>query len=76
MLLVPKLTNTKCDKKQQVKMTETLAHTLALILEYSARAFQLIPTWQGLTGFQKPLCPCALNEISLRIGRVKPIQTS
>ena len=42
-----------------------------LIWEYSARAFQWIPTWQGLDGFQKSLHPCALNESSLSIRRVK-----
>ena len=44
-----------------------------LIWEYSTRAFQWIPTWQGLDGFQKYLGPCALDECSLSIGRVKHI---
>ena len=42
-----------------------------LIWEHSARAFQWIPTWQGLNGFQKSLHSCALDERSLSIGRVK-----
>ena len=42
-----------------------------LIWEYSARAFQWIPTWQGLDNYQKSLRPCTLDEISLGIGRVK-----
>ena len=42
-----------------------------LIWEYSARAFQWIPRWQGLDGFQKSLHPCALDESSKSIGRVK-----
>ena len=33
-----------------------------LIWEYSARAFQWIPTWQGFAGFWKSLHPCALDE--------------
>ena len=46
--------------------------TWVLIWEYSARAIQWIPTWQVLDGFQKLLRPCALDESSLSIGRVKP----
>ena len=38
-----------------------------LIWEYLARAIQRIPTRQGLDGFQKSLCPCALDERSLSI---------
>ena len=37
---------------------------------YSARALLWIPTWQGLDVFQKSLCPCALDESSLSMGRV------
>ena len=35
------------------------------------RTIQWIPTWQGLDGFQKCLRPCALEESSPSIGRVK-----
>ena len=42
-----------------------------LIWEYSERASQWIPTWQGLNGFQKSFCPCSLKESSLSIKRVK-----
>ena len=42
-----------------------------LICEYSARAFQWIPTWQGFNGFQKAFRPCALDKSNLSIGRVK-----
>ena len=31
----------------------------------------IVPTWQGLDGFEKSLCPCALGESSLCIGMVK-----
>ena len=31
---------------------------------------QWIPTWQGLNGFQRFLCSCALDESSVSIGRV------
>ena len=41
--------------------------------DYSARAFQWIPTWQGLVGFQRSLHSCALDGSSLSIGRVKKI---
>ena len=41
-----------------------------LIWEYSSRAIQWIPTWQGLDGFQKSLHPCASAESSLSIRRV------
>ena len=42
-----------------------------LIWGYSARAFQWLPTWQGLDDFQKSLLTCALDESSLSIGRFK-----
>ena len=42
-----------------------------LIWQYSTRAFQWIPTWQGLDGFQNFLDPRALDKSSLSIGRVK-----
>ena len=45
--------------------------TWVLICEFSARAFQWIPIWQDLDGFQKSLRPCALDVSSLSIGRVK-----
>ena len=32
-----------------------------LIWEYSVRAIQWIPIWQGLDGFQKSLHPCVLD---------------
>ena len=35
------------------------------------RVIQWIPTWQGLNVFQNSLGPCALDESSLSIGRVK-----
>ena len=35
-----------------------------------ARAFQWIPTLEGLDVFQKSLYPCALDESSLSIGKV------
>ena len=41
-----------------------------LIWKYSVRAFQWVPTWQGLDGFQRFLRSCALGECSLSIGRV------
>ena len=41
-----------------------------LIWQCSVWAFQWIPTWQGLDGFQKCLHPCPLDESSLSIGRV------
>ena len=41
------------------------------IWEYTAGAFQWIAIWQGLDGFQKSLHPCALDESSHSIGRVK-----
>ena len=42
-----------------------------LIWEYSARAIQWVPTWQGLDEIQKSLRFCALDESSLSIRRVK-----
>ena len=43
-----------------------------LIWEYSVRAIQWVPTWQGLNGFQRFLRLCTLDESSLSMGRVKP----
>ena len=54
-------------------MTEILARTWVLIWEYSTRAIWWIPTQQGLDGFRKSLHPCALDESSLSIERVKLI---
>ena len=42
-----------------------------VIWEYSVRAIQWIPLWQGLDGLQKSLHPCDFDESSLSIGRVK-----
>ena len=69
MLLVANLANTKWCKNNW-KITETLPHQV-LIWEYSTRAVQWIPTWQGLDGFQNSLRACALDKSSLSIGRVK-----
>ena len=44
-----------------------------LIGEYSVRAIQWIPTLQSYDDFQKSLCPCALDQSSLSIGRVNLI---
>ena len=42
-----------------------------LIWEFSVT----IPTWQGLNGFWKSLCPCDLDEGNLSIGRVNSLKT-
>ena len=42
-----------------------------LIWEYSGRAIQWIPTWQGLDLFQIFLHTCAWDKSSFSIGRVK-----
>ena len=47
-----------------------------LIWEYSVRAIQWIPMWQGSNGFQTFLRPCALDESSLSIGRVNQFISS
>ena len=44
---------------------------VVFIWEYSARANQWIPTWQGLDGYQKSLHPCAFDKNSLSISKVK-----
>ena len=31
------------------------------------KILNILPTWEGLNGFQKTLCPCALDESSLGI---------
>ena len=50
MLHVASLANTKWCKKLE---NDFNLGTWILILEYSARAIQWIPAWQGLDGFQK-----------------------
>ena len=42
-----------------------------LIWEYSARAFQWVPTWQDLDDFHVFLHSCVLNKNNLSIRRVK-----
>ena len=68
MLLVANLASRKWCKKLK---TDWNPGMWVLIWEYSARAIQWIPTWQGLEDFQNLLHPCALDESSLSIGRVK-----
>ena len=70
ILRVDNLAITKGCKKTE-KMTVTLAHG------YSSESTERelsnqYHAWQGLDGFPKSLCPCALEESSLSIGRVKP----
>ena len=59
--------------KKSRKSVENVKYpgTWVLIWEFSTRAFQWIPTWQGLDGFQKYLRSYALYKSSLSIGRVK-----
>ena len=42
-----------------------------LIWDFSARAIQWVPTWQGLGGFHKSFGPWAMDESNLSIGMVK-----
>ena len=44
-----------------------------LIWEYSARAIQWIPTWQGLGGFQENVRLCTSDESSLSNRRVNSV---
>ena len=69
MLLLTNLANIKWCKKPE-KWLETLANGV-LIWEYSVRAIQWVPAWQGLDVFQKSLHLRALDESSLRSVRVK-----
>ena len=61
--------NTKWCKKPE-KITETLAQWYPSVS--TQQDIYWIPTWQDLDGFSKnkSLCPCALDESSLSIGRV------
>ena len=68
MLLVASLANRKwCENPEKWLKP----WPWVLIWEYLVRAIQWIPTWQGLDGFQKYLCPCSSDESILSIGRVK-----
>ena len=64
MLLVSNLANTKLREKLK---NDWDPGTCELIWEYSARAFQWIPIWQGLDGFQKYLHYCALAKVALSL---------
>ena len=68
MLQVANLANAKWCKKTEKWLKPW---HMVLIWEYSARVFQLIPTWQGLVAFQK-----ALDKRNLSIGRVKHVTFS
>ena len=56
-LLVANLVNRKLSEKKL--RNDRSPGTWVLIWEYSSRAIQWIPTWQGLGVFQKSLHPCA-----------------
>ena len=60
MLLLANFANTKFSKKLK---NDWNPGKWVLIWEYSERAFQWVPTWQGLGVFQKSLRPCALNRM-------------
>ena len=62
-LLVANLVITKWCKK--TKMTETLAHLRVL-----SRSYPMNTNMIGLDGFQRSLCPSALDKSSLSIGMV------
>ena len=47
---------------------------MVLIWEYSVRAIQWVPTWQGLDGFQISVSLC-LDQISLSIERVNTFES-
>ena len=52
-------------------MTETLAHGYSSESTHREQTNEYQPD-RVLDDFQKSLCPCALEECSLSIGRVKP----
>ena len=62
MLLVADLANTKWCKNLE---NDRNPGTWVLLWEYSASAFQWVPTWLGLYGFQISLHTCAFDESSL-----------
>ena len=71
MLLVANLAIIKWSKNLK---TDWNPNKRVLIWEHWVRAIQWIPTWQGSDDFQKSICPCALDERSLSIGRVNGTQ--
>ena len=62
ILLAANLSNAKKNTWNHVKWV--------FIWEYSVRAFQWIPTWQGLDAFPNSLHTCTLDKRSLSIERV------
>ena len=54
------------------KIIETLAHGYSSESNRQEISNEYQPTWQSLNWFQKSLRPCALDEISLSIGKVNP----
>ena len=61
MLLLADFANTKRRKKLR----------MATLLRVLSENFPMNANMTGLDGFQTPLCPYALDESSLSIGRVK-----
>ena len=73
LLVAAYLANTKSETKNL--KNDWNPDIWVLIWEYTVRAFQTKPTWQGLNGFQKSLCPLDRRS-HLRIGRVRNHHTA
>ena len=67
MLLVANLANTKCQKPEEWLKPRYMGMHLRVLSE----SFLMNTDMTGYNGFQKTLRPCALDESSLSIGRVK-----
>ena len=59
MLLVANVANSKDEKKLK---NDRNPDTSVLIWEYSTKAIQWIPTWQGVDGFQKTFAPLCFER--------------
>ena len=64
MLLVANMVITKWCKKPE---NDWNPGKWVLIWEYSTRAIQWIPIWQGLDGFLKSSRPCTLTKVPLAL---------
>ena len=61
----------KCGQYEMMQKSEKWLKPWHMVTHLTALSESFEMTWQGLHVFQKSLCHCALDEISLSIGRVK-----
>ena len=69
-LVLAKLATSSIRVKNEIELLSKIflfPTIVVLIWEYSVRAIQWIPTWQGVDVCQKSLCSCALAKVALAL---------